>query len=118
MVNQHFVYDVRLAPAVRQAIDAERDRLLTECGLEDAMRWIAGVEAALHTLFLYSERCAVARESALVPARVHQLLVPSGQSRWRLLFSIQENDEAAPTTQVHLLRYNTQKPLTHGPPQE
>ncbi len=112
------VYAARLALAVRQTLDTERDRLQAEHGAEAAVRWLEVMDTALSSLSIFPERCAVAREDVLLPARVRQLLVPPRRPRWRLLFTVHEGDDEAPTVRVHLLRPIARAPLTRWPPDE
>lgn len=112
------VYAVRLLPPAREAIDAERDRLLRAFGMDAAMRWLEAMDTALSSLSVYPYRCALTRESVLLPAQVRQLLVPPRRPRWRLLFTIHEGSQDAPTVRVHLLRRTAQAPLTNWPEED
>ena len=75
-------------------------------------RWTRPSAACLST------RCALARESVLIPTQVRQLLVPPRRPQWRLLFTIHEDSEDAPTVRVHLLRRTAQAPLTSWPEED
>lgn len=54
----------------------------------------------------------------LIPTQVRQLLVPPRRPQWRLLFTIHEDSEDAPTVRVHLLRRTAQAPLTSWPEED
>lgn len=109
------VYAVRLLPPAREAIDAERDRVFQQNGLDAAVRWLQAVDIALSSLAAYPSRCAVARESILLPLQVRQLLLPPRRPTGRLLFTVHEGGEEAPTVRVHLLRRTAQAPLASWP---
>jgi len=70
------------------------------------------------SLSVYPYRCALARESVLLPAQVRQLLIPPRRPRWRLLFTVHEGSADAPTVRVHLLRRTAQAPLTNWPEED
>ncbi len=109
------VYAVRLMPSAREAIDAERDRLLSAGGLDAAARWSETIDTALSSLAVYPYRCAIARESVLLPSQVRQLLLPPRRPRWRVLFTVHDGGDDAPTVRVHLLRPAAQTPLADWP---
>lgn len=117
-MSEPTVYAIRLMPSAKQEIDEERNRLLRESGLDSAVRWLQTMDIALSSLATYPRRCAVARESVLLPDEVRQLLIPPRYPRWRLLFTVHEGGDDAPTIRVHLLRHTAQAPLTEWPPQD
>lgn len=118
MSDEPTLYAIRIAPAVRQAIDDERDRLLSEYGVDAAIRWLDSVDTALSSLSIFPERCAIARESVLISAHVRQLLLPPRRPRWRLLFTVHEGADEAPTVRIQLIRHVAQAPLTNWPPED
>lgn len=109
------VYAVRLMPPAREVIDAERDRLLSAASIAAAERWTQIIDTALSSLAVYPHRCAIARESVLFAPHVRQLLVPPRHPRWRVLFTVHDGGDDAPTVRVHLLRPAAQAPLADWP---
>lgn len=104
---------VRIRLTARAGIQAAYDRLADFPGVSTADRWYDGLLDLLAELASYPGRYAPARESPLFHAEVHIALhsLSSRSAVHRVLFTIDEGGEDAPTVHVLSVRHGARKPM-------
>ena len=107
-------YALRILPRAERDIEAQTVRLADLIGPEVALAWHKGLFDAIATLAHKPRRCAAANEKNRFKREVYQLLYrrTSAGVAWRVLFTVSEESEEAPTVNLIHIRHGAQRLLT------
>ena len=107
-------YTLRVSPRARQELEAHLQHILEVAGEETGRAWYDGMLAAIGTLSENPRRRAVIPEQDRFRTEIRQISyrrTPHGPA-WRVLFTITEGSEDAPTVNLLHIRHGAQKPIT------
>jgi len=110
------VYALRILPRAERDIDAHVVRTADLSGSDIALAWHKGLMAAVATLSQNPRRQGVISENRRFRQEVRQHLyrrTPSGPV-WRILFTVVEGLEDAPTVNILHVRHGAQRPITQA----
>ncbi len=105
---------IRILPHAERDIEAHLVRIADIAGAEAGRAWYDGLRVTIASLSQNPRRYPMVSENQRFRAEVRQLLyrrVPRG-SAWRVLFTVQEESEDAPTVNILHVRHAAQKPIT------
>lgn len=109
-------YALRVLPRAERDIEAHTVRMAELAGPDIARAWYQGLFDAVATLSQNPRRQAVIAENSRFRREVRQFLyrrTPDGPA-WRLLFTVVEGTEDAPTVTLLHVRHGAQRPITQA----
>ena len=107
-------YALRILPRVESDVDAHAERLAALTDPQNAQNWHRGLFAQIATLTQNPRRYPIIPEQARFTREVRHLLYrpkPGGPT-WRVLFTIREDAEDAPTVALMHVRHGAQRHIT------
>ncbi len=120
MSEEAHSYPIRVRPAARRDIQDAYNRLAEFPGAELANRWYDGLIELFAELATYPDRYAAARESKLFRKDVHVVLhsLSSRSAVYRVLYTIEDANDDAPTVHILSVRHGSRKPMTRAEARE
>jgi plasmid stabilization system protein ParE len=107
-------YVIRILPHAERDIEAHLVYIADMVGAEVGRAWYDGLRDAIALLSQNPRRHSVISENQRFRREVRQFLYrrTTQGAAWRVLFTVQEEAEDAPTVSILHVRYATQKPIT------
>ncbi len=118
--EQPQTYALRISPRAERDIEAHVVRMADLAGADIARAWHEGLFNAIAALAQNPNRYAVISENRRFRREVRQFLyrrTPNGPA-WRVLFTLDEAAEDAPTVNLLHVRHGAQRPITRAEAQE
>ena len=108
------IYAIRILPQAKRDIDNATMRMAEINGDAIALDWYENLYLVTMTLATLPRRCPIAPEDAFFKRQVRQLQYRrTGDSpAYRILFTITEGSNDAPTVSVIHVRHAARKPMT------
>ncbi len=120
MSEEAHSYAIRVRSAARKDIQEAYDQLAEFPDAELANRWYEGLIELFAELATYPGRYAAARESKLFRKDVHAVLhsLSARSTVYRVLYTIEEANDDAPTVHILSVRHASRKPMTQAEARE
>ncbi len=111
-----YSYALRVLPRAERDMDRHVARMAEDAGPGIALAWYQGLFTVLASLSQNPGRCAPVNENNYFRKEVRQLLYQrtATSSAWRILFTIEEDAEDAPTVGILHVRHGAQRPITRA----
>ena len=113
-------YALRILPHAERDIEAHLVHITERAGAEAGRLWYDGLRDAIALLSQNPRRHSIISENQRFRREVRQFLyrrTPHGAA-WRVLFTVQEESEDAPTVSILHVRHAAQKPITRTEAQQ
>ncbi len=107
-------YALRILPHAERDIEAHLVRIADMAGAEAGRAWYNGLRETIALLSQSPQQHSIISENQRFRREVRQFLyrrTPRGAA-WRVLFTVQEEAEDAPTVSILHVRHAAQKPIT------
>jgi plasmid stabilization system protein ParE len=107
-------YQVEISSVAESEADRAFLSLSQRASTEIATRWYEGLLQAIASLSQMPKRCPLARENQYFSQEIRQLIYGQGRNAYRILFTIQENQQLSIVRIIHII-HSAQQTLGQNP---
>ena len=107
-------YAIRILPQAKRDIDNATMRTADLNGNDIALDWYENLHLVMMTLATLPRRCPIAPEDSFFKRQIRQLQCrrTSDSPAYRILFTVAEDSDDAPTVSILHVRHAARKPMT------